>query len=75
MNLGCTWGTHLVRQSAIMSPVGMIDHTMFHFIPEPVEAKIQVFHVTMMFRILGHSDCTLIVHFEGGGFLNTIPKF
>src|SRR5258705_218091 len=29
----------------------------------------------MMFRILGHSDCTLVVHFQGGGFLNTIPKF
>ena len=32
-----------------------IDHTMFHFISEPVEAKIQVFHTIMMFRILGHN--------------------
>src|SRR6266542_1814161 len=49
-------------------------HTMLYLVPEPVEAKIEVFHATMMFRILGHSDCTLVVHLEGGRFLNTIPK-
>src|SRR5258705_8251823 len=41
-----------------------IKHTMFHFIPEPVETEIQVFHATMMFRILGDSDSTLVVHFD-----------
>src|SRR5258707_3801523 len=48
---------------------------MFYFVSEPVKSKIQVFHATMMFRILGHSDSRLVVHFESGRFLNTIPKF
>src|SRR6266498_1247308 len=50
-------------------------HTMLYLVPEPVEVKIKVFHATMMFRILGHSDRTLVVHLEGGRFLNTISKF
>jgi len=48
---------------------------MFYFVSEPVKVKIQVFHVTMVFRILGHSDCTLVVHFKGGMLFNTISKF
>jgi hypothetical protein len=37
--------------------------------------KIQVFHATMMFRVLGDSDYTLVVHFENERFLDTISKF
>jgi hypothetical protein len=29
-----------------------VEHAMFHFVPEPVETKIQMFHPSMMFRML-----------------------
>src|SRR5580765_4153084 len=29
----------------------------------------------MVFRILGYSDCTLVVHFESGRLLNVVAKF
>src|ERR1700674_1247857 len=51
------------------------EHAMFHFVSEPVESKIQMFHATMVFRILGNSNCTLVVHLESGGLLNAISKF
>jgi len=74
-NLGCryTLGETVCNHVSSGNEV-CVKHTMFHLVPEPVETKIQVLHTTMMFRILGDSDCTLVVHLESGSLINTIPK-
>ena len=76
VNLGCwyTLGEAVCNHVSSRNEV-RIEHSMFYFVSKPVKSKIQVFHVTMMFRVLGHSDCTLVVHFEGGRLFNTISKF
>ena len=51
-----------------------MDHTVFYLVPEPIEMKIEMFHVTVMFRIFGDSDGTLVVHLESGRKVTTIPK-
>ena len=48
-NLGSwnTFGERVRNHLCGGNEVG-IDHTVFHLISEPVEAKVQVFHTTMM---------------------------
>src|SRR6266487_4858521 len=43
-----------------------IDFPLVYFISEPIEAKIQVLHVTVVLRILSHRECRAIVYVESG---------
>src|SRR6266487_4967336 len=43
-----------------------IDFPLVYFISEPIEAKIQVLHATMVLRILSHRESRAIVNVESG---------
>ena len=52
-----------------------LDALVINSITKPVKAKVQVFHTSMMFRILGDTNGRLVVNVQSGRLFDCVPKF